>query len=85
MTHLIMHNFMWKNTKKKQTIFHFAATLDNLETKLSIQDDNDSISIDTISESIDIKSESSANSVDGKIRFIGQNGTFFLLKSFVNK
>ncbi|XP_055311092.1 uncharacterized protein LOC129573927 [Sitodiplosis mosellana] len=50
------------------------ATLDNLETKLSIQDDNDSISIDTISENVDIKSESSTNSTDGKIKFIGQNG-----------
>lgn len=72
-----MHNFVYEPKKKKKIIFRFTATLDNLETKLSIQDDNDSISIDTISESIDIKSESSANSVDGKIRFIGQNGTFF--------
>lgn len=50
------------------------ATLDNLETKLTNPDDNDSGSIETISESIDIKSESSANSVDGQIKFIGQNG-----------
>ncbi|XP_031633399.1 putative uncharacterized protein DDB_G0282133 [Contarinia nasturtii] len=48
------------------------ATLDNLETKLSIQDDNDSL--DTVSENVDIKSESSTNSMDGKIKFIGQNG-----------
>lgn len=57
--------------------FAYTATLDNLETKLTIPDDNDSVSIDTISESIDIKSESSANSVDGKIKFIGQNGMFW--------
>lgn len=69
--------------KRKQTknnsaalISLHTATLDNLETKLSIQDDNDSISIDTISENVDIKSESSTNSTDGKIKFIGQNGIY---------
>lgn len=52
----------------------FTATLDNLETRLSIQSDNDSLSIDTISENVDIKSESSTNSSDSKIKFVGQNG-----------
>lgn len=52
----------------------FIATLDKLETKFSIQDDNDSVSTDTISENIDMKSESSSNSVDTKTKFVGQNG-----------
>lgn len=56
----------------------FAATLDNLESRLSIQDDNDSLSIDTVSENVDIKSESSANLIDGQIKFIGQNGKFIV-------
>lgn len=54
--------------------FYVTATLDNLETRLSIQDDNDSLSIDTVSENVDIKSESSAHLIDGQIKFIGHNG-----------
>lgn len=84
--HLFYHAFhalftvtiklVWKIYFKKKSFFpfDFLATLDNLETKLSIQDDNDSVSTDTISENVDIKSESSTNSVDGKTTFVGQNG-----------
>lgn len=53
-------------------LFHgHTATLDNLETKLTAPDDNDSVSIHTIESK---KSEPCADSTNGKIEFVGQNG-----------
>lgn len=62
--------------------FTVTATLDNLETKLTIPDDNDSVSINTTSESKKI--ESSTDSTNGgKIEFVGQNGAYTYLYIYI--
>lgn len=60
-------------------LFHgHTATLDNLETKLTIPDDNDSVSI-RINASESKKTESSGDSTaNGKIEFVGQNGAVLI-------